>query len=158
MGRGHFRVRAMFCAFRMQGKSRFLALVTAFIAGLMAQRVLFIVAELGPDADPFMLHIYAALAEKERRLISARTKAALAAAKARGRRLGRNGAERLAPTYRAEAVARAADLGPIIADVRASGAASLREIAAGLNGRGVPAARGGAWSAGQVKRVLERAC
>src|SRR3954451_15399154 len=49
----------------------------AFIAGLMAQRVPFIVAELGPDADPFMLHIYAALAEKERRLISARTKAAL---------------------------------------------------------------------------------
>jgi DNA invertase Pin-like site-specific DNA recombinase len=59
----------------------------AFIAGLMAQRVPFIVAELGPDADPFMLHIYAALAEKERRLISARTKAALGAAKARGQRL-----------------------------------------------------------------------
>jgi len=63
----------------------------AFIAGLMAQRVPFIVAELGPDADPFMLHIYAALVEKERRLISARTKAALGAAKARGRRLGRSG-------------------------------------------------------------------
>jgi len=55
----------------------------AFIAGLMAQRVPFIVAELGPDADLFMLHIYAALAEKERRLISARTKAALQAAKGR---------------------------------------------------------------------------
>ena len=44
----------------------------------MAQRVPFIVAELGRDADPFMLHLYAALAEKERRLISERTKAALA--------------------------------------------------------------------------------
>src|SRR4029434_8830896 len=48
----------------------------------MAQRVPFIVAELGPDADPFMLHLYAAIAEKERRLISERTKTALAAAKA----------------------------------------------------------------------------
>jgi hypothetical protein len=47
-----------------------------FISGLMAHRVPFIVAELGADADPFMLHLYAALAEKERALISARTKAA----------------------------------------------------------------------------------
>src|SRR5882762_444405 len=54
----------------------------AFVAGLMAQRVPFIVTELGRDADPFMLHLYAALAEKERRLISERTKAALAAKKA----------------------------------------------------------------------------
>src|SRR5436305_6039156 len=94
----------------------------AFIAGLMAQRVPFIVAELGPDADPFMLHIYAALAEKERRLISARTKAALAAAKGRGKRLGRNGAERLAPAYKAEAARRATELAPAIADVRTAGA------------------------------------
>src|SRR5215204_716080 len=60
----------------------------AFISGLMAQRVPFIVAELGADADPFMLHLYAALAEKERRLISERTRAALAARKAQGARLG----------------------------------------------------------------------
>src|SRR5881398_3529142 len=60
----------------------------AFVAGLMAQRVPFIVAELGRDADPFMLHLYAALAEKERRLISERTKAALAARKERGTKLG----------------------------------------------------------------------
>ena len=60
----------------------------AFVSGLMAQRVPFIVAELGPDVDPFMLHVYAALAEKERAMISARTRDALAAAKARGVRLG----------------------------------------------------------------------
>src|SRR4030081_2383690 len=60
----------------------------AFVSGLMAQRVPFIVAELGRDADPFMLHLYAALAEKERRLISERTKAALAARKAQGGQLG----------------------------------------------------------------------
>src|ERR1700736_1119535 len=60
----------------------------AFVAGLMAQRVPFIVAELGRDADPFMLHLYAALAEKERRLISERTRAALQAKKASGIKLG----------------------------------------------------------------------
>jgi DNA invertase Pin-like site-specific DNA recombinase len=60
----------------------------AFVAGLMAQRVPFIVAELGRDADPFMLHLYAALAEKERRLIGDRTKAALAAKRAAGAILG----------------------------------------------------------------------
>src|SRR3954462_9577163 len=60
----------------------------AFISGLMAQKVPFIVAELGADADPFMLHLYAALAEKERALISARTKAALKAKKATGTKLG----------------------------------------------------------------------
>lgn len=59
----------------------------AFISGLMAQRVPFIVAELGADADPFMLHLYAALAEKERRLISERTKAALASRKTTGVKL-----------------------------------------------------------------------
>ena len=60
----------------------------AFVAGLMAQRVPFIVAELGRDADPFMLHLYAALAEKERRLISERTKSALTVRKAVGTKLG----------------------------------------------------------------------
>src|SRR6267143_969782 len=60
----------------------------AFIAGLMAQRVPFIVTELGIDADPFMLHLYAALAEKERRLIGERTRSALAARKAQAARLG----------------------------------------------------------------------
>ena len=59
-----------------------------FISGLMTQKVPFIVAELGPDVDPFMLHIYAALAEKERHNISIRTRQALAAAKARGVQLG----------------------------------------------------------------------
>src|SRR5438094_400721 len=56
----------------------------AFVASLMAQRVPFIVAELGTDADPFMLHLYAALAEKERHLIAERTRSALAARKAQG--------------------------------------------------------------------------
>jgi DNA invertase Pin-like site-specific DNA recombinase len=60
----------------------------AFVSGLMAQRVPFIVAELGTDTDPFLLHLYAALAEKERALISQRTKAALARKKAQGAKVG----------------------------------------------------------------------
>ena len=59
-----------------------------FISGLMAQRVPFIVAELGANADPFLLHIYAALAEQERRMISERTRAGLQAARKRGVKLG----------------------------------------------------------------------
>ena len=60
----------------------------AFIAGLMAQRVPFIVAELGAGADPFLLHLFAAFAERERAIIGKRTKDALAALKARGIQLG----------------------------------------------------------------------
>src|SRR4029077_3732520 len=59
-----------------------------FISGLMAHRVPFLVAELGSDVDPFILHLFAALAEKERALISTRTRQALSAAKARGVALG----------------------------------------------------------------------
>jgi DNA invertase Pin-like site-specific DNA recombinase len=59
-----------------------------FISGLMAQRVEFVVTELGRQTDPFVLHLFAALAEKERQLISSRTKAGLQAARAQGRQLG----------------------------------------------------------------------
>lgn len=129
----------------------------AFIAGLMAQRVPLIVAELGADADPFMLHIYAALAEKERRVISERTKAALAASKARGKRLGRNGAEKLAPRHKEEATDRARELAPLIAEIRAAGARSLRAVADGLNNRGIFTVRGARWTPTQVQRVMRRA-
>jgi DNA invertase Pin-like site-specific DNA recombinase len=134
----------------------------AFIAGLMAQRVPFIVSELGADADPFMLHIYAALAEKERALIAARTKAALQAKKAAGARLGNRtnlaAASRAgAASNRREAEAFAANILPVIASLKASGITSHRGIAVALNERRIETARGGAWTAVQVGRIIERA-
>ncbi|WP_416357664.1 recombinase family protein [Aureimonas phyllosphaerae] len=134
----------------------------AFIAGLMAQRVPFIVAELGVDADPFMLHVYAALAEKERALIAARTKAALQAKKAAGAQLGNptnlaRAAQAGAATNAREADAFAANVLPIIASIQAAGTTSHRAIAETLNARAVGTARGGAWSAVQVGRILARA-
>ena len=116
-----------------------------FISGLMAHRVPFIVAELGADADPFMLHLYAALAEKERALISARTKAALAAKKAAGAKLGNpRAAETIGKAHAANRAAAnqfAANILPIIREIQAAGQTTLREIAASLNARGVRTAR-----------------
>ena len=98
----------------------------AFVAGLMAQRVPFIVAELGRDADPFMLHLYAALAEKERRLISERTKAALAIRKASGTKLGNPSNIREAGDSRRASLIEAADeharsLLPLLRTLRSEG-------------------------------------
>ena len=131
-----------------------------FISGLMAHRVPFIVAELGADADPFMLHLYAALAEKERSLISQRTRDALKAAQARGVVLGNprldEVRERAVTILKANAVRFAQNVAPIIREVQASGIASLRGIARSLNARGVATARGGQWTAVQVGAILSR--
>jgi DNA invertase Pin-like site-specific DNA recombinase len=124
-----------------------------FISGLMAQRVPFIVADLGADTDPFMLHIYAALAEKERRMISERTKAGLAAAKARGKRLG--GLNDAGITRRQEAIARAEALRPLLTEMEAA-EMSARAMATELNRRSIPTPTGGRWHAMQVLRVRER--
>lgn len=133
----------------------------AFIAGLMAQRVPFIVAELGLDADPFMLHLYAALAEKERRLISEWTRAALTARKAQGARLGnpRNAADAAAlgrESQSRSADAFAANVLPILASMRNAGISDLRGLAFPLNSRGIRTARGGRWHVSNVKNVLDR--
>jgi DNA invertase Pin-like site-specific DNA recombinase len=123
----------------------------AFIAGLMAQRVPFIVTELGADADPFMLHIYAALAEKERRLISQRTKEALAAKKAQGVRLGGLNASGVAS--RDAALERAERLRPVLAELVGL---TNGKIASELNARNVLTPEGGPWHAVTVRRVLQR--
>lgn len=133
----------------------------AFISGLMSKRVPFVVAELGTDCDPFMLHIYAAFAAQERTILAARTKAALQAVKAKGVRLGN-------PTNlpQAQAMGRArgmmaadnfaANVLPLVRQMPASGAVTLAEMASGLNSRGVQAARGGMWHPMTVKNLLAR--
>jgi DNA invertase Pin-like site-specific DNA recombinase len=133
----------------------------AFIANLMVERVPFIVAELGADADPFMLHLYAALAEKERRLISERTRAALASRKASGRRLGNRTNPAVAAsvgrnTCIAQADRFAETVMPVIASIRQTGITSLRGIAIALNDRGIRTARGRRWQVSNVRNVLAR--
>jgi DNA invertase Pin-like site-specific DNA recombinase len=134
----------------------------AFVAGLMAQRVPFIVAELGRDADPFMLHLFAALAEKERRLISERTRGALQAMRAAGAKLGnRVNLAQAGAAGRAVQEASSdrfvANVRPALRAVQRDGAASLAEIAAALNERGLRAAGGGIWHRSSVRNLLIRA-
>ena len=134
----------------------------AFVAGLMAQRVPFIVAELGRDADPFMLHLYAALAEKERRLISERTKAALAILKASGTKLGNPSniweageAGRSSLVTAADGHARA--LLPVLRAMRAEGTITIGAITRLLNERKISTARGSRWHVSSVANLLARA-
>jgi DNA invertase Pin-like site-specific DNA recombinase len=140
----------------------------AFLSRLLEAGVDVRFADLPQIEGPtgrFMLQQMAAVAELEAGMISTRTKAALAAAKKRGKKLGGDRGARLTAKARAEgreaqrtrARARAADLAPTIRELQAAGCESLRAIAAGLEARGIPAARGGKWSAVQVARVLDAA-
>lgn len=133
----------------------------AFISGLMARGVPFIVAELGADTDPFVLHLYAALSEKERKMISVRTRDALAVRKAEGKLLGNrtNLAEAQAKGHAAvtaASVAFAQKVMPVIAGLQRGGM-SLNQIAAQLNATGTMTARGGKWTATAVTRVIKAA-
>lgn len=121
-----------------------------FIAGLMAHKVPFLVAELGPDVDPFILHLYAALAEKERAMISQRTKAGLDVARRNGKRLGNPvQAQRNALEARQRALALKGAFTPLI-DVTAA------EAARSLNQAGVKTPSGRPWCAMTVIRVRQR--
>jgi DNA invertase Pin-like site-specific DNA recombinase len=134
----------------------------AFVSGLMAQRVPFIVAELGRDADPFMLHLYAALAEKERSLISERTISALTARKAAGAKLGNPRNIHAAGAIGREVAQASADefaasMLPVLNAIRAAGAETLEAMSCALNQRGIRSARGGRWYASTVAKLLARA-
>lgn len=133
----------------------------AFISGLMAAKVPFVVTELGKDVDPFLLHLYAAFAEKERNVISERTVAALAAKKAQGVVLGNRtnlpaAAAKGNDVQRVAADQFAANVLPVIASIKATGIVQLKDIAEALNNRGVRTARGGQWYAGTVRNILAR--
>ena len=149
------RHKAKLCIAKLDRLSRNLA----FIATLMDSGVGFVATD-NPHANKLTIHILAAVAEHEREAISERTKAALAAAKARGKKLG---GPRLAAARRASIKARsdaadafAANVRPIIKEIQASGVSSLRGVARALTARGVPTARGGSWSDVQVAAVLRR--
>jgi len=139
-----------------------LARNVAFVSSLMESGVDFVAVDF-PQANRLTIHILAAVAEHEAAMISARTKAALQAAKARGKVLGgfrgvtftAADHEAAAKARRARSETRAAELSPIVAELRQAGVASLRGFAKALTERGVPAARGGSgWSPAQVSRLL----
>lgn len=136
-----------------------------FLSGLMESGVEFHACDT-PGANRFTIHVLAAVAENEAQAISARTKAALAAAKARGTVLGgdrgnltdalrRRARKNSAKARQHQAVKHASDLMPIIEQLRGEGATSLRQIAATLTEHGIPAPRGGEW---QSRAGAARAC
>lgn len=129
----------------------------SFIGSLTDDKRLTLRVAQMPHADNFQLHIYAALAEQEREFISKRTKAALAAAKARGRKLGglRDSTMKRNEVVKNNAQRRAEKLRGIILPLREAGR-SLREIATELDNVGISTPRNGNWTASQVKRVIDR--
>nr|WP_315457611.1 recombinase family protein [uncultured Sphingorhabdus sp.] len=124
-----------------------------FVSGLMETGVDFAVADM-PHADRFQLHLFAALAEKEGEIISQRTKSALAAAKARGTRLGTNGAA-LAKANKANAAERLLPLIPVLITMRDAGL-SRRAMLAALNDQGIQSPAGGKWHLANLQRAIQR--
>lgn len=137
----------------------------AFIAGLLDSGVRFTAADM-PNAGRFEMHIRAALAEEERRLISERTRQALVAARARGAVLGgyrgrsltrdeqEHGRQASCEARQRKAARHRAAVGPMIQELQAAGTTSLAGIAKALNAAGVGAPRGGLWGPAQVRRVV----
>lgn len=134
-----------------------------FLLGLEKAGIDFVAADM-PNANRLTVGIMAMVAEEERRMISKRTKDALAAAKRRGTKLGgdrgvvpsKKARELAAETLQARANARASDLAPVIRELQAAGKTTLRAIAEGLNEAGILTQRKSKWSAVQVQRILSR--
>jgi DNA invertase Pin-like site-specific DNA recombinase len=135
-----------------------------FISGLMSHRVEFVVCDLGRQSDPFVLHLYAALAEKERAMISARTKAGLAAAKARGTKLGMTARPKSEVRKIATSGAKANQMAALerIESIRwaiesaLSGNTSLRKASDLLNERGIASPGDGRWHAPSLLKAARR--
>jgi DNA invertase Pin-like site-specific DNA recombinase len=137
----------------------------AFLAELMDSGVKFVAVD-NPHASKLTIHILAAVAEDERDRISARTKAALAAARSRGTKLGwsmpsrkdeqRVACERAARLNSERAIAFSDNVLPIVGSIKATGITTLKGIAAALNARGIRTSRGNNWRPGTVQRLLQR--
>jgi DNA invertase Pin-like site-specific DNA recombinase len=121
----------------------------SFIAKLMESNIPLKVCEM-PNSDAFQLHIYAALAERERQLISERTKQALAIIKSKGVKLG----SPLNPTRALQAREFANTVAPYVEDIRKSGVSSWNGIAKALNEMGIKSARGGTWTQATIQRSM----
>jgi DNA invertase Pin-like site-specific DNA recombinase len=131
-----------------------LARSVAFISALMEAKTNFLAVDM-PHASRLVLHVMAAFAEHEREMIRERTRAALAAAKARGVRLGANGAV-LAERHKAEAVVYALEIQGAIVMANKAGAHTTSQIADYLNNAGIPSRQSGRWHSASVARVLRR--
>jgi DNA invertase Pin-like site-specific DNA recombinase len=127
----------------------------AFIANLMESGVDIVAVDM-PTANTFTLHIMAAVAEQEAKAIGERTRAALAAARARGVRLGTPDTSRLAREARTGADVFARSLTPMIEELRCAGIYSVRGICRALNARGILTNRGAQWHPTSVQRLLDR--
>ena len=140
-----------------------LARNVAFVSTLMESGVDFVAVDF-PTANRLTIHILAAVAEHEAHAISERTKAALAAARARGMKLGgyrgragtKSDCERARAAQKASADQRASDLAGTIRSIQAEGHRSLRSIGRELTHRGIPTSKGGGWSSSQVSNTLAR--
>ncbi len=132
----------------------------AFIATLMDSGVEFVAVD-NPHANKLTVHILAAVAQHEREMIGQRTRDALRAAKARGKKLGNpqlaDARKRAVQGNKSAAARYAANVLPVIREIQASGIKSLRGVARALTARGIATARGGAWSPVQVSAILQRA-
>ena len=131
----------------------------AFVVGLEKSRVEFVATDM-PNANRLTVRLMAVIAQEEREMIAARTKAALAAAKARGKRLGGWGGPKPNPQTGAEGVRRKANafaerFGPTVRCLQQRGL-SLHAIAAELTAKGIMTARGGSWTATAVRNLLAR--
>lgn len=126
-----------------------------FISGVMERKVDFTTVET-PDADPFMLHIYAAVAEQERNRIAQRIREALAAKKARGEKVGN--VKTLKPLNQDRSAEAREFAQGLARTLRAYKAANMtqRQMVEELNAQGIKTARGGSWSLVQLQRVLAR--
>lgn len=132
-----------------------------FISKLMSDNTPFIVADIGLNADPFTIHIHAAIAEKERKQISERTKAALAAAKKRGVRLGNPNIKELHAEIRKQHIDNANIfanfLAPLIKEIKLDGVTTLRDIAAALTAKNIKTPHGNdVWQPTTVRNIINR--
>lgn len=135
-----------------------LSRAVSFIAQLMDSKVDFVACDQ-PSATPLTIHIYAAMAEHERKMISERTRAALKAAKDRGVKLGGFRGAKVNPALgtaaqKERAVTFNNRIAAVLADLQKDGSLSLSELARQLNARGIPTSRGGEWAATQVARAM----